>query len=98
MCVLGVSEQWRERPEEVYFISDSTPYNNVHCSCFWEFCYFNGTVQGSCYCYFLCVCSSVSEDSNANPQMMDSEVSVLLHCAAWKGLLESEVQVELSER
>nr|XP_046261282.1 uridine diphosphate glucose pyrophosphatase NUDT22 [Scatophagus argus] len=29
---------------------------------------------------------------------MDSEVSVLLHCAAWKGLLESEVQVELSER
>ncbi|XP_073343735.1 uridine diphosphate glucose pyrophosphatase NUDT22 [Pagrus major] len=30
--------------------------------------------------------------------MMDSEVSVLLHCAAWSGLLESQVQVELSER
>ncbi|XP_019109029.2 uridine diphosphate glucose pyrophosphatase NUDT22 [Larimichthys crocea] len=29
--------------------------------------------------------------------MMDSEVSVLLHCAAWSGLLESQVQVELSE-
>lgn len=29
---------------------------------------------------------------------MDSEVSVLLHCAAWSGLLESQVQVELSER
>ncbi|XP_051277102.1 uridine diphosphate glucose pyrophosphatase NUDT22 [Dicentrarchus labrax] len=30
--------------------------------------------------------------------MTDSEVSVLLHCAAWSGLLESQVQVELSER
>lgn len=30
--------------------------------------------------------------------MMDSEVSVLLHCAGWRGLLESQVQVELSER
>ncbi|KAL7394659.1 hypothetical protein ABVT39_001407 [Epinephelus coioides] len=30
--------------------------------------------------------------------MMDSEVSLLLHCAAWRGLLESQVQVELSER
>ncbi|XP_028445272.1 uridine diphosphate glucose pyrophosphatase NUDT22 [Perca flavescens] len=30
--------------------------------------------------------------------MTDSEVSVLLHCAAWRGLLESQVQVELSER
>ncbi|XP_056295829.1 uridine diphosphate glucose pyrophosphatase NUDT22 [Pseudoliparis swirei] len=30
--------------------------------------------------------------------MMDSEVSVLLHCAAWRGLLQSQVQVELSER
>ncbi|XP_044061284.1 uridine diphosphate glucose pyrophosphatase NUDT22 [Siniperca chuatsi] len=30
--------------------------------------------------------------------MMDSEVSVLLHCAAWRGLLEPQVQVELSER
>lgn len=30
--------------------------------------------------------------------MMDSEVSVLLHCAAWKGLLKSQVQVELSDR
>lgn len=29
---------------------------------------------------------------------MDSEMSVLLHCAAWRGLLESQVQVELSER
>ncbi|KAM9356837.1 uridine diphosphate glucose pyrophosphatase NUDT22 [Symphorus nematophorus] len=29
---------------------------------------------------------------------MDSEVSVLLHCAAWRGLQESQVQVELSER
>uniref|UniRef100_A0A3Q3EN52 Nudix (nucleoside diphosphate linked moiety X)-type motif 22 n=1 Tax=Labrus bergylta TaxID=56723 RepID=A0A3Q3EN52_9LABR len=29
---------------------------------------------------------------------MDSEVSVLLHCAAWRGLLESQVQVELSDR
>ncbi|XP_068182368.1 uridine diphosphate glucose pyrophosphatase NUDT22 [Antennarius striatus] len=28
---------------------------------------------------------------------MDGEVSVLLHCAAWGGLLESQVQVELSE-
>ncbi|XP_037317761.2 uridine diphosphate glucose pyrophosphatase NUDT22 [Pungitius pungitius] len=28
---------------------------------------------------------------------MDSEVSVLLHCAAWSGLLESQVQAELSE-
>lgn len=40
----------------------------------------------------------ISEDSDGNPQMMDSEVSVLLHCAAWKGLLKSQVQVELSER
>ncbi|KAM3613330.1 uncharacterized protein V6R79_024341 [Siganus canaliculatus] len=30
--------------------------------------------------------------------MMDSEVSLLLHCAAWRGLLESQVQVEVSER
>ncbi|KAM8910711.1 uridine diphosphate glucose pyrophosphatase NUDT22 isoform 2-T6 [Spinachia spinachia] len=30
--------------------------------------------------------------------MTDSEVSVLLHCAAWSGLLESQVQAELSER
>lgn len=30
--------------------------------------------------------------------MMDSEVSVLLNCAAWRGLLEPQVQVELSER
>ncbi|XP_058506360.1 uridine diphosphate glucose pyrophosphatase NUDT22 [Solea solea] len=30
--------------------------------------------------------------------MTDPEVSVLLHCAAWRGLLESRVQVELSER
>lgn len=29
---------------------------------------------------------------------MDSEVSVLLHCAAWGGLLEAQVHVELSER
>ncbi|XP_071362943.1 uridine diphosphate glucose pyrophosphatase NUDT22 [Trachinotus anak] len=29
---------------------------------------------------------------------MDPEVSVLLHCADWRGLLESQVQVELSER
>ncbi|KAM7000816.1 uridine diphosphate glucose pyrophosphatase NUDT22 isoform 2-T2 [Tautogolabrus adspersus] len=29
---------------------------------------------------------------------MDPEVSVLLHCAAWRGLLESQVQVELSDR
>lgn len=28
---------------------------------------------------------------------MDSEVSVLLHCAAWRGLLQPQVQVELSE-
>ncbi|XP_068614465.1 uridine diphosphate glucose pyrophosphatase NUDT22-like [Brachionichthys hirsutus] len=28
---------------------------------------------------------------------MDSDVSVLLHCAAWRGLLESQVQAELSE-
>ncbi|XP_037635987.1 uridine diphosphate glucose pyrophosphatase NUDT22 [Sebastes umbrosus] len=28
--------------------------------------------------------------------MMDSEVSVLLHCAAWRGLLQPQVQVELS--
>ncbi|TMS17857.1 Uridine diphosphate glucose pyrophosphatase [Larimichthys crocea] len=41
----------------------------------------------------------ISEDTNDTPQceMMDSEVSVLLHCAAWSGLLESQVQVELSE-
>ncbi|XP_042349465.1 uridine diphosphate glucose pyrophosphatase NUDT22 isoform X2 [Plectropomus leopardus] len=30
--------------------------------------------------------------------MMDSDVSLLLHCAAWRGLLEAQVQVELSER
>ncbi|XP_069026814.1 uridine diphosphate glucose pyrophosphatase NUDT22 isoform X1 [Embiotoca jacksoni] len=29
---------------------------------------------------------------------MDPEVSVLLHCAHWRGLLESQVAVELSER
>uniref|UniRef100_A0A3Q2ZM88 Nudix (nucleoside diphosphate linked moiety X)-type motif 22 n=1 Tax=Kryptolebias marmoratus TaxID=37003 RepID=A0A3Q2ZM88_KRYMA len=29
---------------------------------------------------------------------MDPEVSVLLHCAHWRGLLEPQVQVELSER
>ncbi|XP_068445085.1 uridine diphosphate glucose pyrophosphatase NUDT22 [Clinocottus analis] len=29
---------------------------------------------------------------------MDPDVSVLLHCAAWRGLLQSQVQVELSER
>ncbi|GLD70310.1 nucleoside diphosphate-linked moiety X motif 22 [Lates japonicus] len=29
---------------------------------------------------------------------MDPEVSVLLHCADWSGLLESQVQVELSDR
>ncbi|XP_056140752.1 uridine diphosphate glucose pyrophosphatase NUDT22 isoform X2 [Lampris incognitus] len=29
---------------------------------------------------------------------MDPEVSVLLHCAAWRGLLQAQVQVELSER
>uniref|UniRef100_A0A668SNV4 Uncharacterized protein n=1 Tax=Oreochromis aureus TaxID=47969 RepID=A0A668SNV4_OREAU len=29
---------------------------------------------------------------------MDPEVSVLLHCAHWQGLLRSQVQVELSER
>lgn len=30
--------------------------------------------------------------------MMDPEVSVLLDTAAWQGLLQSQVQVELSER
>lgn len=30
--------------------------------------------------------------------MMEPDVSVLLHCAVWRGLLESQVQVELSER
>ncbi|XP_040904604.1 uridine diphosphate glucose pyrophosphatase NUDT22 [Toxotes jaculatrix] len=30
--------------------------------------------------------------------MMDPEVSVLLHCSDWRGLLQSQVQVELSER
>ncbi|XP_074530256.1 uridine diphosphate glucose pyrophosphatase NUDT22 [Halichoeres trimaculatus] len=29
---------------------------------------------------------------------MDSEVSLLLHCATWRGLKESQVQVELSDR
>lgn len=29
---------------------------------------------------------------------MDPEVSVLFHCAHWRGLLETQVQVELSER
>ncbi|XP_008302343.1 uridine diphosphate glucose pyrophosphatase NUDT22 [Stegastes partitus] len=29
---------------------------------------------------------------------MDPEVSVLLHCERWQGLLQSQVQVELSER
>lgn len=29
---------------------------------------------------------------------MDPDVSVLLHCERWQGLLESQVQVELSER
>lgn len=32
------------------------------------------------------------------PLMMDPDVSVLLHCAVWRGLLESQVQVDLSER
>ncbi|XP_065814974.1 uridine diphosphate glucose pyrophosphatase NUDT22 isoform X2 [Labrus bergylta] len=36
--------------------------------------------------------------SHSQYQVMDSEVSVLLHCAAWRGLLESQVQVELSDR
>ncbi|XP_039459610.1 uridine diphosphate glucose pyrophosphatase NUDT22-like [Oreochromis aureus] len=31
-------------------------------------------------------------------EIMDPEVSVLLHCAHWQGLLRSQVQVELSER
>ncbi|KAI3351662.1 hypothetical protein L3Q82_020494 [Scortum barcoo] len=45
-------------------------------------------------------CSSVTEDFIDDPQrgIMDSEVSVLLHCAAWGGLLEAQVHVELSER
>uniref|UniRef100_A0A673AL92 Nudix hydrolase domain-containing protein n=1 Tax=Sphaeramia orbicularis TaxID=375764 RepID=A0A673AL92_9TELE len=30
--------------------------------------------------------------------MMDPELSVLLHCADWRGLMESQIQVELSER
>ncbi|XP_054648113.1 uridine diphosphate glucose pyrophosphatase NUDT22 [Dunckerocampus dactyliophorus] len=30
--------------------------------------------------------------------MMDPEVSLLLHCATWRGLRQSQVQVELSER
>ncbi|XP_061643610.1 uridine diphosphate glucose pyrophosphatase NUDT22 isoform X1 [Phyllopteryx taeniolatus] len=30
--------------------------------------------------------------------MMDPEVSLLLHCAVWRGLRQSQVQVELSER
>ncbi|XP_022615852.1 nucleoside diphosphate-linked moiety X motif 22 [Seriola dumerili] len=30
--------------------------------------------------------------------MMDPEVSLLLHCADWRGLLESQVKVELCER
>ncbi|XP_039976096.1 uridine diphosphate glucose pyrophosphatase NUDT22 isoform X2 [Xiphias gladius] len=30
--------------------------------------------------------------------MTDPEVSVLLHCGDWRGLLQSQVQVELSER
>lgn len=29
---------------------------------------------------------------------MEPDASVLLHCAVWKGLLESQVHVELSER
>ncbi|XP_041653676.1 uridine diphosphate glucose pyrophosphatase NUDT22 isoform X2 [Cheilinus undulatus] len=29
---------------------------------------------------------------------MDSDVSLLLHCAAWRGLLKSQVHVELSDR
>ncbi|TNN45459.1 Nucleoside diphosphate-linked moiety X motif 22 [Liparis tanakae] len=37
-------------------------------------------------------------NDDAQGEMMDSEVSVLLHCAAWRGLLQSQVQVELSER
>lgn len=42
----------------------------------------------------------VTDASSEEPQweMMDPEVSVLLHCAHWHGLLESQVQVELSER
>ncbi|XP_034037357.1 uridine diphosphate glucose pyrophosphatase NUDT22 [Thalassophryne amazonica] len=35
---------------------------------------------------------------NLNPELSDPEVSVLLHFAAWQGLLESQVRVELSER
>ncbi|XP_047208858.1 uridine diphosphate glucose pyrophosphatase NUDT22 [Girardinichthys multiradiatus] len=30
--------------------------------------------------------------------MVDPEVSILLHCAHWRGLLENHVQVELSDR
>uniref|UniRef100_UPI003AAB95EF uridine diphosphate glucose pyrophosphatase NUDT22 n=1 Tax=Centroberyx gerrardi TaxID=166262 RepID=UPI003AAB95EF len=41
----------------------------------------------------------MGEEANGNLQCeMDPEVSVLLHCAAWRGLLQSRVQVELSER
>ncbi|XP_017263559.1 uridine diphosphate glucose pyrophosphatase NUDT22 [Kryptolebias marmoratus] len=37
-------------------------------------------------------------DSRPQTNLMDPEVSVLLHCAHWRGLLEPQVQVELSER
>ncbi|XP_071400853.1 uridine diphosphate glucose pyrophosphatase NUDT22 [Centroberyx affinis] len=41
----------------------------------------------------------MGEEAIGNLQCeMDPEVSVLLHCAAWRGLLQSRVQVELSER
>ncbi|XP_015234844.1 PREDICTED: nucleoside diphosphate-linked moiety X motif 22 [Cyprinodon variegatus] len=41
-----------------------------------------------------------SKDSSGRPHdnMMDPEVSILLDCAQWRGLLEDQVQVELSDR
>ncbi|XP_013861103.1 uridine diphosphate glucose pyrophosphatase NUDT22 [Austrofundulus limnaeus] len=38
------------------------------------------------------------ETNDPQRNMMDPEVSVLLHCTHWRGLLETQVQVELSER
>lgn len=100
-CVLGVSKSWGERPEEVYFISASTPHNMSITHVFGNFVTLMEQFKAVAIAIFMCGlrgCSSLSEDPRDNPRMMDSEVSLLLHCAAWKGLLESQVQVELSER
>lgn len=56
----------------------------------------------SCRCTALgsgdVMAEEMEQPSNDLQCEEDPEVSVLLHCAAWQGLLRSQVQVELSER